>query len=428
MKVVVSNSVALNTGDAAILHGLVAVLADAFGPDTEFMVYDGQPEVASRLHPGLAFARSPHAALRRCGEGPLGRIRGKVARVRLALAATAWGRGRRAIARVIVPHQLRGTLEDYGTADVVVSTGGTYLVESYTLAPRIADFAFTRRLGVPLVLFTQSLGPFRDPGNRRALTPLLDGSAAILLRDERSLRHLEELGAGAQRAHLGADAAFALADPAILARARTTSLTGGPLRVAVSVRAWRHFAEGERAGMARYRAAIAALVEHLVARHHAEVLFVSTCQGVPEYWTDDSATAAEIVALLPSATRAHVRLDRTFHDPIALGELLGNHDLVVATRMHAAILALSAGVPVLPIAYEFKTWELATRLGLARWTQDVEDLTGQCLTAACDDLLAALDDVRDGLFAAVEGERRRALGAGAIVQAAQSLRVAAGAG
>ena len=420
MRIVVSNSVALNTGDAAILLGLVAILEAAFGPDTEVVVYDAQPDVAGRLHPGLAFARSLHVTLRRGGQGNVGRVRRKIAGTRLRLAARAWAASRRRLARTVVPRDLRETLEDYGAADLVVSTGGTYLVEHYALAPRIADFDFTRRMGRPLVLFTQSLGPFEDPGNRRALAPLLGRSRAILLRDERSLRHLHELGAGADRAHLGADAAFALADPARLARARRSAGVTGPLRVAVSVRAWRHFAGDEHEGMRRYRLAVAELVQHLVATHRAEVLFVSTCQGVPEYWTDDSDTAAEIVALLSPAARGHVSVDRSFHDPATLGALLGRHDLVVATRMHAAILALSAGVPVLPIAYEFKTRELAARLGLSRWTQDVERMTGAGLVAACEDLLATLDDVRNELFCAVERERRSALNTAAVLQSAQA--------
>ncbi len=420
MRIVVSNSVALNTGDAAILLGLVAILKEAFGPDTEFVVYDAQPDVAGRLHPGFAFARSLHVTLRTGGSGFVGRLRRKVARTRLTLAARAWAGGRPQLARGLVPHDLREALEDYGAADLVVSTGGTYLVEHYALAPRIADFDFTRRMGRPLVLFTQSLGPFEDPGNRRALAPLLGGARAILLRDARSLRHLHDLGAGVDRAHVGADAAFALADPARLASARDSAGAEGSLRVAISVRAWRHFAGDEHDGMRRYRLAIAALVAHLVEGHGADVLFVSTCQGVPEYWTDDSDTAAEIIALLSPAAREHVRVDRAYHDPATLGALLGRHDLVVATRMHAAILALSAGVPVLPIAYEFKTRELAARLGLSRWTQDVERLTGPGLVAACDDLLAELDDVRGELFCAVERERRSALGTAAVVQSAQA--------
>ena len=46
-------------------------------------------------------------------------------------------------------------------------------------------------------------------------------------------------------------------------------------------------------------------------------------------------------------------------------ELAKGFDFVVATRMHMMILSLCVGTPVLPIAYEFKTKELAARLGIA---------------------------------------------------------------
>jgi colanic acid/amylovoran biosynthesis protein len=120
------------------------------------------------------------------------------------------------------------------------------------------------------------------------------------------------------------------------------------------------------------------------------VTFLSTCQGIPDYWTDDSAVAERIAALVPAELRARIVIDRAFRTPARLIDAFAGFDMVVATRMHAAILALAAGTPVLAIAYEFKTRQLFARLGLDDFTLDAETLTGDGLIDAWARFAAAL--------------------------------------
>jgi colanic acid/amylovoran biosynthesis protein len=56
--------------------------------------------------------------------------------------------------------------------------------------------------------------------------------------------------------------------------------------------------------------------------------------------------------------------------------------------MHAAILALCAGTPVVPISYEFKTKELFGSLGLPELVIDIEEVTASGLIEV---VRAALD-------------------------------------
>jgi colanic acid/amylovoran biosynthesis protein len=163
--------------------------------------------------------------------------------------------------------------------------------------------------------------------------------------------------------------------------------------------------------MAGYERAIAKLVEHLVQERSVDVRFVSTCQGIPEYWTNDARTAKRIVGRLAPALRTRVHIDESFHDPEQLIDLLAGFDLVVATRMHMAILALIAGTPVLPIAYEFKTEELFQRLGAGAWVTPIEQVRDTVLIERYDSYVAVLDQAREPLFAEVQKERLRALAA-----------------
>src|SRR5690606_25779108 len=103
--------------------------------------------------------------------------------------------------------------------------------------------------------------------------------------------------------------------------------------------------------------------------------FLSTCQGMPEYWTNDAASAAEVVALLPPDVCKHVNIDANFRQPQQVAIAYADFDLVIATRMHAAILAMTAGTPVIGLAYEFKMDELFKQFGMCEMSLPVKSLS-----------------------------------------------------
>lgn len=319
-----------------------------------------------------------------------------------------------AAARGLLNADGRQAVDDYRDADVVVSTGGTYLVEIYKLDGRLLSFDLALAAGKPLALFTQSLGPFRDPRVRAALARIVPRAELVLLRDELSRTHLLDLGVGDANLRVVPDSVFALARPARLAPRPPREADAPPLRVAISVRKWTHFARHEKGeGMRRYVEAVRAAAVQLVEEHGASLTFLSTCQGIPEYWTDDSRAAREVVAGLPEHVRAAVTVDDRFHTPEALMDVLEGFDLVLATRMHMAIMSLSVGLPVLAVAYEFKTRELFQGLGLGRWVHDIDDVHGDVLARSADAIVAELPAVQSAAAAVVARERERALASGA---------------
>lgn len=397
---------------------MLRILRRAHGHDSEFTVYANDADVLSRRYPDIRW-RLPPAATSRSWRNPY--LRGALHRTAAARFRIAARHRQGALApvasRLLGPDE-RSCLESFATADVVISSGGTYLVEHYPLARALFSCELALMLGRPLVLFTQSLGPFTRPRNRRRLRTILEHAALVLLRDDASRAHCEELGIRTDRVHVSADAAFALREPP-----RQPNPPRAPglreLRVAISVREWSHFrATPCSDGMTRYRDAMRAAVSHLVERHGAVVTFLSTCQGTPEYWADDSRLAAQIVEDLPHHVRQRVCVDREFHTPADLVERISSFDLVVATRMHMAILGLVACVPVCAIAYEFKTRELFERLRLAAWLQDIETITGASAASMLDDIIGQLPQIRGMLEDRVERESARAWDAARLMRAA----------
>jgi colanic acid/amylovoran biosynthesis protein len=422
MKVVITNTVVLNGGDAAILMAIIRQVRAVYGPETDVVAADTQPDLAKQYYPDLTFITPLYVhAFPPKKEGRLQRLRGLLrysrwyaSLPRLYAAAYAMGNGSVAAARFLTTKDEWETLRHYAESDVIISTGGTYLVENYWLAPRIFDFRIALLLRKPLVLYTQSMGPFTSKYARSTLPSILKNAALVLLRDRASMDHVLDLcDASDINARLAADAAFGLAEPETLKAAEEVELPSAGLQVAVSVRYWPFFKIMDAVqGMDAYMSAMARTAEHLIEKYGASITFISTCQGVTGYTYDDSNVARDVAARIRQDLLGRVIVDSRFHRPEDLMHNLKRFDLVVATRMHMAILGLVVGVPVLPISYEFKTQSLFDRLGMGEFVCDIENVADGALQDTLDRLIDNLPSFRRTLFRKVEEERRRAVAAG----------------
>jgi colanic acid/amylovoran biosynthesis protein len=418
VRVHILGTVALNGGDAAILAGTCAMIRTVW-PDARITASDTHPAAAARYFPSVQFgpflaaaALGDPALLR--GGGRRTRIRRRLGLARARAAATLIGNGHRGQAAAIGRPELVAALESIAAADIVGYTGGTSLTDNYWLGDKILDLDLASRLGRPLVFFQSSAGPFVKPENRAGLGPVFAAADLVLLRDERSLAHVLDVGARPETCLVVADTAFGLA-PEHLPPPRPG---GGAPRVAISVREWKHFTGlSPEEGMRRYLDALAAATTALVEQRDADVVFVSTCQGRPEYWLDDSRTAEEVVALLPPHVRARCSVNSDAMDPDALVRYLGTFDALLSTRLHGAILGVCAGVPTAAIAYEYKTREVWKQLDLERWVLDIDDLDADALSTLVIRLLDERLDVAGVLAEAVPRLRAEALGVGPMLAA-----------
>jgi colanic acid/amylovoran biosynthesis protein len=375
-----------NGGDAAIFQAASAVLRQAFGPGTETIVQDDHPQRSRTLYPDLNVVGGCYWNVIYTGlQGWRGRLVRLLKLARFGLARRLIRHNCPVLAKSLLAEPERDYLNVYRSADIVVATGGTYLVESYDFDQRLFDMSTAIALGRPLVLFTQSAGPFTRLKNRRRLGRIFRAARLILLRDKRSYAHVLDVIVPKERVRIVPDAAFALADADIAERPIDTAPLSKPYpRVAISVRRWDYFVQcSNQEGMARYCDAVVSLTMHLARHYNADVTFLSTCQGITSYH-DDSRTASAIEESLPADVSSRVAVDCDFHTPDELIERLRAFDWVVATRMHFAILALGVGTPVLPIAYEFKTEELFTSLGYDSDVPKIETLTSESLVSAFD--------------------------------------------
>ncbi|HEY8216711.1 MAG TPA: polysaccharide pyruvyl transferase family protein [Acidimicrobiia bacterium] len=406
-SVVVIGTVAANTGDAALLEAELATIERAIRTP-RVTVFDQDPDqwrfADVAVHPMLT---RPHKHRR---PRTWHRVAWLTRLARLLIASRVWRDGKNRLGRCLVrAEDDRRALELYGEASVAFTPGGTMLVDQYTVLPRLVDCRIAIALGCRLVIFTQTIGSFSHRLERRLGRSVFPDADLVLVRGDASRAAALALGARAERVVVAPDPVFLFARP-VRDRHRRN-------RVAISVREWPFFRDIDpRDGQRRYQAAIAQLCEHLVTEHDVDVIFVSTCQGIPGYAYDDSEVAARIVAAVAEPVASRVLVDHTHHDPDALGAVLESVDLVVATRLHAALIALCRGTPCVAISYEAKTEEVFERLGAPELTIGIEGLESSALCALVDHALTAPAHHWAPLFAAVEREREAAEGVATIVR------------
>jgi colanic acid/amylovoran biosynthesis protein len=405
MRIVVNNVLLYNGGDAAIAFGLIKILANAFGKP-EVTILDTNGAATKSYYPELDIRPMPYFAFSRLG---------RLWRDTAELFGAWFHRTRFRHFKIFLSRSERETFELYRTADLVVATGGTYLVENYDLKPRLFELELAVFAKKPLIFFTQSLGPFSNPRYIKRLSRIFAASPLILLRDEKSKNHLLELGVSESKIRVASDGAFALADPSVLMAAGMRK--GKTQRIAVSVRDWQHFRNKPATeGMALYKHAISCAIEFLVNNYEAEITFISSCQGIRGYWADDSRLASEILLGLPVSIQTKVKVDASYHSPLELVEILKQFDLTISTRMHMAILSLCAGTPVFPIAYEFKTTELFKSLGMGEWVVPIDEIDETSIVKLLPGFLDSVDSSRRDLFLEVSRNRDNALSIGKTIR------------
>ncbi|RWN37336.1 MAG: hypothetical protein EOR95_07980 [Mesorhizobium sp.] len=385
LKIIVETTVFLNGGDAAIQVATKRILKAAFGDDIEIVFADMDAQVAKRYYPGNTFVCFPSAQLHK---SKYIRLLNRLTKGRLELNSVY----SILIAMIFIERhlswlkylgyggQVARALREYIAADLIISTGGTYLSKKHrgSVSHRLPEYERDVYLGKPPIFFTQSMGPFGDDRIFHRLAVILRKSPLILVRDRKSMAFAKELVGHADNIEEVADCVFILTDQDEIERRRAASQVAKPgrrPRIAVSVRPWADFGERDsEVGRAKYHQSVARATAWFVEEVGAEVTFISTCQGIPEYRFNDSDAARDVLKYLPEHVRNSVVIDLQFRDTETLLRKIGEFDGAICTRMHMCILSLCRGLPVLPICYERKTADLFRSLDLEDYVTFIDKI------------------------------------------------------
>lgn len=244
----------------------------------------------------------------------------------------------------------KGLMDWLKSFELIVDTrGGDSFTDIYgfrRLAKMSVISEFARQARVPVVLGPQTIGPFGHWGSRVLARAVLSSASGIIARDSASAEASRRLGREVDL--VSTDVVFALPRP-------TCSITRDVI-LNVSGLLWD---ENPHVPYLEYRGAVRALLGRLESEGRS-VALLSHVRGVSPSARGDSDDFA--VRELDQSLRGSREL--LLPDSLeAARQLLGSARLVLASRMHACLNAMSMHVPAVPMAYSRKFAPLFNDLG-----------------------------------------------------------------
>ena len=191
-----------------------------------------------------------------------------------------------------------------------------------------------RRRGIPHILLPQAFGPFTSPRIQRAARSLLSQADLVYARDSVSLEAIASLGVAGVDARLAPDITVSLAGQV----PTPSSETATPLGFIVPNEKML-----QMAGREAYLAFLSAVAVELRERGVDPVLLVHETSG------GDRRLADAVSAMVPGGVPV---LEE--EDPVRLKGLIGTGMVLVGSRFHALLAALSQGVPVVAMGWSHK--------------------------------------------------------------------------
>ncbi len=277
-----------------------------------------------------------------------------------------------------------------------ISGGGSLLQDvtsSKSLWYYLTLMKMAEKLGVPVMVYANGIGPINRAKNREDARQVLSQVKAITLRENDSLQELKSL-------EIPLDAAFVTADPALTLRASSKEnaekiLTGigvlpETMLLGVSVRAWKNCKPD-------FLEELSGAIDEICAEYGLRPLLL------PLKHPEDVSVAEEIAAKLK--TENYVLTQK-----LSAGDMLsvtGRCRVMLSMRLHSLIYAADMYVPTVGIVYDPKISGFMKYLGMEHFVE-AENLNKQDLKETLKNVLEQEGAIRAQLEETVLGLKEKA--------------------
>ena len=284
-----------------------------------------------------------------------------------------------------ITRKQRLLLESYLRADLIVSVPGNYLVGTGRIGINLLVVCYTIGyailLGKPLYIYPVSIGPFRHFWEWKLVNWVLTNARIVMVREPASMERLIESGFIHPRKYLIPDIAFSYTGASAntgrnwLTSKGLTLDDNRPL-LGITVINWEkqttNFTNQNEYEISLFEAA-KYFIEEMGGK---VILFPQVCG--PALCDDDRIPARRIYKRLQEEELDAIQVDNPT-PPDILKSAYGFMDLFIGTRMHSNIFALSSNVPVIAIAYRYKSNGVMQLLGLDDWIIEIEEINSEKL-------------------------------------------------
>ncbi len=390
MNTLVINQCSTNKGDRAVLffvlrelarNGIDRVMVSASNPEYWEEKPDF-PETAVRIIPwGWDNSRKKDV-------GFLGKVIHRIQkvilkrRINFPLVRNALITGKRPwYLRFLINRQFLKALRE---ADIVISTGGHHITTMFipdAATPQIFDMAAALLYDKPLVLWSQSIGPFefKSPKSKLMVQKILSGASRIFVRDEASTEQIKDLGISLEHVSKTRESVFGLCD---IVKSRTKPSTRpAVMGIAVYVHTRADRLE-EHKNHPRY---FASLIDHAIEAGYKVRFFPMELQGTDRHCIEavihsvNKKENCEIVEGFPG-TSDHI-------NNVAKCRIFIGH------KTHSQIFSLLAATPLLAIAYHKKTEDFMAQFDLEKYCITDAQISAEKLIELFDKINNNLDSI-----------------------------------
>jgi len=229
-----------------------------------------------------------------------------------------------------------------------------------------------RRQGKPVVLLPQALGPYTRSSSREAVKRIIEAATLVFARDETSYRHVVEIAGEPENLRIAPDFTN-------LVNGRPQATFGPSRRFACIVPNLRMLTQTSERVREAYVPFLRTALEELLRRDIEPVVVIHEVRN-------DVPLLDPLLAGMPT-DRVEVVVEP---DPVAVKGILGAARLVIGSRYHALISALSQATPAIGTSWSHKYEALYREYDVAELLLKVEP-EGARLAAQID----RLDDDRE---------------------------------
>ncbi len=275
-------------------------------------------------------------------------------------------------------------VEKVKTSDVVISHSDESFKETASSLPLTPIWAvtwwsmlFSRTLEVmvarsfrkPVILFPNSVGPFRTWLGRSMAKLSLDSCDYLLVRDPISYGIVEKMGLKSAK--------ILTYDTALLFNLQTRVPEGADLpELALGVSAGVYSNSMSKADVQNYIIAHAKALDDAIKKHGFTVVFLP--HYISGFSGDDLDVSKQIIEKMRYKEQTRIIITESVPEFKAL---LGKMSMVITSKMHPAILTVSAFVPVLSIVYDHKQTGFFQRLDMTDCTLDIKEVSAERLVS-----------------------------------------------
>jgi polysaccharide pyruvyl transferase CsaB len=229
--------------------------------------------------------------------------------------------------------------------DLFVLGGGGILYDE-AIEAYLRDVVWAKELGIPVMTYAISVGPFKEPESKQLVTQVLNTVDRITVRERDAKRMLNDIGV-TQEIEVTSDPALLLKpQPFTKEMLKKEGINPDTSLVGFSVRE-----PGPAApdlNIEQYHAMLANAADFMVERFDAQVLFVPMELGEHK----DPQHSHAVISKMANAQRANV-----LKGEYTSGEVLGlmkHMAFAVGMRLHFLIFAGIQNVPFVPLPYASK--------------------------------------------------------------------------